>query len=215
MKAVKKWLDTYSSQLGSINSLARYLAYSSVINMNELRSILSSNLITQVGMADAEEVLSCKVIGLYFSASWCPPCRMLTPIIAQMYSEVNQDHKQFEIIYVSSDRDEETYLENFEEMPWKAISFSETEFMRRLGQELKVYGIPHLVVMNSKLEIIDNRARITFNEKGKDSFAYWEELARADKEGPTQTIEMKAEEPGVRAKPELEVKAKAEEEGKA
>jgi nucleoredoxin len=147
--------------------------------MNELRSILSSNLITQAGMANLQEVLSCKVIGLYFSASWCPPCRILTPIIAQMYSEVNQDHKQLEIIYVSSDRDEETFLENFEEMPWLAIDFSEAEFMRRLEIELGVTALPHLIILNTKLEVVDHNAREVLNEKGRDAIPHWVQLVQA------------------------------------
>jgi nucleoredoxin len=96
-----------------------------------------------------------------------------------MYSEVNQDYKQLKIIYVSSDRDEETFLENFEEMPWLAINFSEDEFMQRLELELGVTALPHLTMLNTKLEVIDRNAREVFNEKGKDAIPHWIQLVQA------------------------------------
>ncbi|CAF4876620.1 unnamed protein product, partial [Rotaria sp. Silwood1] len=49
-----------------------------------------------------------KVIGLYFSAHWCPPCRGFTPILIDFYKKHSED-KNFEIIFISSDNDEESF----------------------------------------------------------------------------------------------------------
>ena len=33
------------------------------------------------------------VIGLYFSAHWCPPCRNFTPKLSKFYEEANKNGK--------------------------------------------------------------------------------------------------------------------------
>ena len=40
------------------------------------------------------------VIGLYFSAHWCPPCKGYTPMLAEKYNELNKEGKKLEIIFV-------------------------------------------------------------------------------------------------------------------
>jgi thiol-disulfide isomerase/thioredoxin len=34
-----------------------------------------------------------KLLGLYFSMHTCPPCREFTPLLAEIYQEVNEDKK--------------------------------------------------------------------------------------------------------------------------
>ena len=54
-----------------------------------------------------------KLVALYFSAHWCPPCRQFTPMLANWYKS-NLKAKDMEIIFVSSDRDEKGFKDYFE-----------------------------------------------------------------------------------------------------
>src|SRR5438270_4822719 len=45
-----------------------------------------------------------KLIGLYFSAHWCPPCRKFTPNLVAYYNKNVAAHPDFEILFVSNDK---------------------------------------------------------------------------------------------------------------
>ena len=63
----------------------------------DLEEVKTSQLSTKPG----------SVIGLYFSAHWCPPCRAFTPKLAKVYDELKEAKKDFEVVFVSSDSGEE------------------------------------------------------------------------------------------------------------
>ena len=77
-------------------------------------------------------------IGLYFSAHWCPPCRGFTPKLAKFYEEYNkkQGDKKFEIVFVSSDKNEGEYNSYYGEMPWLALPFRDRS--RKVSGAIKV-----------------------------------------------------------------------------
>lgn len=87
------------------------------------------------------------VVGLYFSAHWCPPCRGFTPLLAKCYKELKEAGKKFEIVFVSSDRDEESFKEYMSEMPWVALPLSEKNLKEDLNGIFEIRGIPTLVLL--------------------------------------------------------------------
>merc|ERR1711971_1114970 len=56
-------------------------------------------------------------IALYFSASWCQPCREFTPDFIRWYTDAFSA-KGLEIVLVSSDDDEAAFDTYYEEQPW-------------------------------------------------------------------------------------------------
>ncbi|MEC8864888.1 MAG: hypothetical protein VXX20_00225, partial [Verrucomicrobiota bacterium] len=44
-----------------------------------MKELVGSSLIDKSGNEFSTEVLSGKMIGLYFSAGWCPPCKTFSP----------------------------------------------------------------------------------------------------------------------------------------
>ena len=56
-------------------------------------------------------------------------CRAFTPDLAKWYKTIKKgpNADNFEIVFVSSDRDEESWKEYFNEMPWKALQYSDRD----------------------------------------------------------------------------------------
>jgi len=100
-----------------------------------------------------------KVIGLYFSAHWCPPCKAFTPLLVKTYNKVRADGKQLEIIFCSSDRTTASFGEYFGEMPWLAIPHGDTR-NEALSSMFDVNGIPTLVLIDGATgEVINASGR--------------------------------------------------------
>jgi nucleoredoxin len=112
----------------------------------------------EVSLADL--VAGADVVGVYFSAHWCPPCRNFTPVLTEWY-EMNRDKgKKLEIVFVSSDRDEASFKEYFGEMPWHAMSFSARDKKGAVCQKFGIQGIPTFILFNAKTgDVIDMNGR--------------------------------------------------------
>ena len=106
---------------------------------------------------DDEALEKKKMIALYFSAHWCPPCRKFTPQLVEYYNRVAPQHPEFEIIFVSFDRSQfamETYMREAN-MPWPAIDFAKVpgkEAIRKYAGE----GIPCLVLVDASGKVISD-----------------------------------------------------------
>merc|ERR1719199_1247952 len=74
-----------------------------------------------------------KVIGLYFSADWCGPCRQFTPELVSFYKKMNSrrgKEGQFQIVWVSRCRDFQSHGQYFTHMDWLALPFEEASGRR-------------------------------------------------------------------------------------
>ena len=66
-----------------------------------------------------------RVIGIYFSAEWCPPCKGFTPKLVEFYNKLKASDQslKIEVVFVSWDKDEHAFTEYFGTMPWLALPF--------------------------------------------------------------------------------------------
>jgi len=99
-----------------------------------------------------------KYVFIYFSAHWCPPCRGFTPVLAEFY-KANAASKNFEIIFVSSDRDQKSFDEYYGEMPWLALPFNKRAEKDQVSGNFQVKGIPTLILFGPDGKMITNQAR--------------------------------------------------------
>ena len=124
-----------------------------------------------------------KTIALYFSAHWCPPCRAFTPQLAATYKKMKESgNEDFEIVFVSSDRDEDAFNSYHAEQPWLALPYNERGLKEDLSKALGVSGIPSLAIIGPDGKVINADGRSALG-KDKDGANFpWNPPAYTDLE---------------------------------
>lgn len=132
-----------------------------VATPNALYSLLKGDLVHwkngTVNRFDDESLEKKKLVALYFSAHWCPPCRKFTPQLVDYYNRVAPQHPEFEIIFVSNDRSQfgfETYLKETQ-MPWPAIDFQKVANKGAINKYAGS-GIPDLVLLDASGKVVSD-----------------------------------------------------------
>ncbi|XP_052205045.1 probable nucleoredoxin 1 [Diospyros lotus] len=152
---------------------------------HDLQSVLSSPdrdfLIRNNGDQVKIESLKGKKVGLYFSASWCGPCRRFTPNLVDVYTELSH-YGDFEIVFVSGDEDEESFQGYFAKMPWLAIPFSDSDTRDNLDGLFKVMGIPHLVILDENGKASTDEGVQIIQDYGVDAYPFSSEKIKEIKE---------------------------------
>lgn len=89
-------------------------------------------------------LLTCKPL---YNVHWifllqCPPCNGFNEELKKIYRKLKSEQKNFEIVYVSSDRTEEYFLEYYAdmEMPWLALPFGDS----RIAQITRYFDVEGL-----------------------------------------------------------------------
>lgn len=115
---------------------------------------------------DAKEVLDRNdFVGLYF-AEWNKPCRRFTRKLGE--ASTNSSSllgMSVPIIYVSSDPNEEHFVNAYAEMKWLAIPFSEHEIRRDIALHLDIRQVPCFVLFDTKKGVIVSKDGKLFEEQ--------------------------------------------------
>ncbi|CAM9814568.1 unnamed protein product, partial [Hapterophycus canaliculatus] len=56
-----------------------------------LKQMLGQKFLKSDGTEVTAEALEGKVLAVYFSASWCAPCKQFTPILKSVYNKLQAD----------------------------------------------------------------------------------------------------------------------------
>ncbi|KAI4316985.1 hypothetical protein L6164_024902 [Bauhinia variegata] len=118
-----------------------------------------------------------KTIGLYFSAQWCVPCVKFTPKLISIYHKIKQmlatngNDEEFEIVLVSSDRDQASFDSYFSSMPWLALPFGDPE-IKNLVRHFDVQGIPCLVILGPDGKTITRHGRNLINLYQENAYPF-------------------------------------------
>ncbi|EQC31377.1 hypothetical protein SDRG_10978 [Saprolegnia diclina VS20] len=115
-----------------------------------LHALLGAEIQTKAGIVPTADALANKkVVGIYFSAHWCPPCRAFTPLLSTFYEDLVEDFDDMELIFVSSDKEVAGFNEYWAEMPFPALPFVHRELKASLSAQFGVEFIPTLVFVDA------------------------------------------------------------------
>ena len=136
--------------------------------------VLPEALINSSGEQVEKEVLEKKFVGLYFSASWCGPCRKFTPKLIEFR---NKHSKEFEVIMVGGDgsaKAQANYMKKYG-MPWLAMENQSLE-AKHASKVSDVEFIPFLVVLDKEGNIVTKAGKQDLTKLGDGALDYWKDL---------------------------------------
>ena len=118
--------------------------------------IIPETLLNIDGESVSSDQLKNKYIGLYFSASWCGPCRKFTPRLVEFRNRFQDD---FEVILIGADgsaKAQANYMKKYS-MPW--LMKNQSPEAKQASKLSGVEFIPYLVIINSSGKIISKNGK--------------------------------------------------------
>ena len=144
--------------------------------VDPLYALFGDTLVNAQEEPVATSSLAGRIIGIYFTTGWCGPCLGFTPILVDVYNELQEQERPFAVVSVSWDHSEEDmfdYMRNYN-MPWKAVPYH-SERRQALNELYGVSGVPTLIIIDSMGETISTNGRNEVEEHGADAYDLWSE----------------------------------------
>lgn len=124
--------------------------------------------------------LSGKYIGLYFSASWCSPCRAFTPRLKEFRNRHLEDG--FEVVLVNFDRtntEKRRYVRD-SGMEWPSVPGARRKPSKSLAEAYDVETYPALVVLDPEGRIVTSDGVKDVTNDPERIFDYWKKSLSPD-----------------------------------
>jgi len=119
-----------------------------------------------------------KIIGLYFSASWCRGCAAFSRILVPFHEK----HKDsFEVILVGFDNnsaDMHAYMKDYG-MSWAAIPY-ESSARLAMKEKFNVTEIPQMFILTSSGRVLTLDGYKQVQVMGDEALEHWQKLAAAE-----------------------------------
>lgn len=140
--------------------LVFFSAFDLAADANWYARLFPKQLINSRGKrVNTATALKGKIVAVYYSASWCGPCRGFTPQLVKFYKKAAKKHN-IEIVFVSADKDADAMKDYMrkDSMPWLAVPFDSPQ-RQTLKKIRRTGGIPNLTVFDANGKMISNNAR--------------------------------------------------------
>lgn len=159
-----------------VGTAVAFTLFSQNITEPSPQESLGANFLPQTLLNPSDQkvpssLLKNKYIGLYFSASWCGPCRSFTPELIKFR---NQHLDDFEVVLVGGDgspKAQSKYMKKYQ-MPWLAME-NQSDAAKAASTNLQVQYIPYLVILDPEGNIITKDGVSDIRSKGVNAFTDW------------------------------------------
>lgn len=142
----------------------------------EVELTLPEILLDSKGNNVSSDTLAGKYVGLYFSASWCGPCRAFTPSLIKFR---NKHGAEFEVVLVGADgssRAQANYMRKYK-MPWLAMQNQSPE-AKEARQVTAVKQIPALVILGPDGKILSKDGKKEIVQLADKALEDWKGRAK-------------------------------------
>ncbi|XP_024990060.1 probable nucleoredoxin 3 isoform X3 [Cynara cardunculus var. scolymus] len=142
--------------------------------LDELFNGTKNSFISNKGVKIHPSELVGQTIGLYFGAHWCPPCRDFTTQLVEAYNDIIKNaNQEFEVIFISTDRDHKEFDLSLTKMPWLAIPFDDKS-RQDLCRIFEIKWIPSLILLGPDGRTISTNGRAMISLYGARGFPFTE-----------------------------------------
>ena len=114
---------------------------------------------------DRGEPYSTPLLGFYFGALWCPPCRAFSPVLSEFARRHAGD---FSVVFCSADRGAAQFRRCLGEKQFLAVPFA-SPARQTLLEHFKVKSFPTLIVVDARtpeLKVVTRWGRLAIQGEG-------------------------------------------------
>lgn len=142
---------------------------------NRWTALFGDELLTADGAVATHALLAdAEVVGVYFSAHWCPPCHVFTLELSTAYEELREAHgAHVEVVFVSSDHEQTQFDAYFADMPFAALPFKERVRKQALSERFRVPGVPTLVFLDARGDVVTRDGEAVVRNAAGDMAELW------------------------------------------
>ena len=165
-------------QSNFIKIIALFLIFSSPVLLKADTSIaeqLPGKLYNAEGKTYSAENLRGKIVALYFSANWCPPCRKFTPKLIDFYNDYSDS---LGVVLISLDKSpavQQKYMQKYK-MKWLATE-NNSSTSKILSQKYDIQSIPTLIVLAPDGSLITKKGRKAVEKRPQEAINSWKSRA--------------------------------------